>query len=134
MGRANIKSGDEPIKYPMVNSMAINLNILGMFMKNRIVGKKYCSLVITIHGHGPLYWKTKLFKKRTYPKHLRGSMHHSMVFSFSTGERDNVLFFTPPRDKVPANECAIPRNRFLITMIICIARVRVGLHAKMTVL
>ena len=45
-----------------------------------------------------------------------------------------MLFFTPPSDKVPANECAVPKNRFLITTIACIARVRVGLSAKMTVL
>ena len=55
MGRANIRSGDEPIKYSMPNSMDINLNMLGTFIKSRIVGKKDCSLVITIHGHGTLY-------------------------------------------------------------------------------
>ena len=50
-GRANIRSGDEPIKYPMMNSMAINLDMLGTFMKSRIVGKTCYSFVITIHGH-----------------------------------------------------------------------------------
>ena len=45
-----------------------------------------------------------------------------------------MLFLTPPCDKVPANECAIPRNRFSITTIACIARVRVGLHTKIIVL
>ena len=51
MGRANITSGDKLVKYPMANSMEINLDMLGMFMKIRIVGKKDFSLVITIHGH-----------------------------------------------------------------------------------
>ena len=118
----------------MLNSVTINLDMLGTFMKSNIVGKKDCSLVITIHGHSTKYWKTKLLKKTTYSKHLRGSMHHSMVFSFGTGERDNMLFFTPPRDKVPANEWAIPINRILITTIACISRVRVGLYVKITAL
>ena len=55
MGRANIRSGDEPVKYSMANSMTINLNMLGTFMTSRIVGKKDCRLVITIHGHDTLY-------------------------------------------------------------------------------
>ena len=55
MGRANIRSGDEPYKYSMANSLAINLDMLGAFMKSRIVGNKDFSLVITIHGHGTLY-------------------------------------------------------------------------------
>ena len=58
-----MRSGDEPIKYPMTNSMAINLDFFGAFMKSRIFGKKDCILVITIHGHGTLYRKTKLLKK-----------------------------------------------------------------------
>ena len=58
-----MRSGDEPIKCLMANSMTISLDVFGAFMKNRIVGKKYCSLVITRHGHGTLYWKTKLLKK-----------------------------------------------------------------------
>ena len=52
-----MRCDDEPVKYPMVNSMTTNLDV---FMKNRIVGKKDCSLIITIHEHGTLYWKTKL--------------------------------------------------------------------------
>ena len=63
MGRANIRNGDELAKYSMVNSMATNLDLLGMFMKSRIIGKKDCSFVITIHGHGTLYSKTKLLDK-----------------------------------------------------------------------
>ena len=127
MGRANIRSGDELVKYVMPNSIEINLDMLGTFMKSRIVGKKDCCLVITIHEHDTFYWKTKLLKKRKYPKHFRGSMHNSIVFNFGTKETDNMLFFTPPRDKVRANECAVPRNRFSITTIACITRIRVGL-------
>ena len=55
MGRADIRSSDETIRYSMVNNMAINLNMLGMFMKSKIVGKKDCGLVITIYGHDTLY-------------------------------------------------------------------------------
>ena len=55
MGRANIRSGDELVKYPMTNSMTMNLDMLGMFIKGRIIDKKDCSLVITIHGHVTLY-------------------------------------------------------------------------------
>ena len=53
MERANLRSGDEPIKYSMINSVTINLNMLGRFMNIRIVGKKDCSLVITIMGMEP---------------------------------------------------------------------------------
>ena len=127
-------SDDEPIKYPTTNYVEINLDMLGTFMKSRIVDKKDCSLVITKHGHDTLYWKSKLLKKRTYPQHLTGSMHHSTVFSFDTREKDNMLFFTPPHDKVPANERAVHRNIFLITTIVCIARIKDGFHVKMTVL
>ena len=136
MGRANKRSDDEPIQYLMTNSVTINLNMFGMFMKSRILGKKDYILIITIHGHGTMYWKTKLLKKRTYPKHLRRSIHHSTVFSFGTRERerDNVFFFTSPLDKVPTNECTVSKYRFSITMIACIDRVKVGLHENMTVL
>ena len=117
----------------MTNSMTINLDVFGVFMKSMNVGNKDYNLVITIHGHGTLYWKTKLLMKWTYPRHLRGSMHHSMLFSFSTRKKDNVLLLTPPRDKVPANKCAVPENTYPITTITCIAKVRVGLHVKMIV-
>ena len=62
MGRANIRSGDEPVKYLMVNSMTVNLDMLGMFIKIEIAGKKDCSLVITIHGHDP--YTGKIISKR----------------------------------------------------------------------
>ena len=41
MGSANMRSGDEPIKYLMVNSKTINLNVFGEFMKSNFVSKKY---------------------------------------------------------------------------------------------
>ena len=129
---ANIRSGDKLVKYLMTKSMPINLDMLGMFKKSRIVGKKDYSLVIIIHGHGTLYWKMKLLKKRTYQSILE-EVCIIAWYSASTVERDNVLFFTPSRDKVPTNECVVPRNRFLITTIACIARVIVGLHAKIIV-
>ena len=56
-------SPHEPIKNLMANSIVINLNVFGAFMKSRIVGNKDCNLVITIHGHGTLYCKAKLLKK-----------------------------------------------------------------------
>ena len=40
MGRTYIRSGNEPIKYLMANNMAINFDMLGAFMKSRIVGKR----------------------------------------------------------------------------------------------
>ena len=46
-----MRSGNEPIKYLMVNSMTINLDVFGDFMKSNIVSKKDYSLIITIHGH-----------------------------------------------------------------------------------
>ena len=55
MVKAYMRSGDELVKYPMTNSMVINLDVFGAFMKCRIVGKKDCSLVITIHGHDTMY-------------------------------------------------------------------------------
>ena len=96
MGRANIRIGGEPVKYLIANSMAINLDMLSMFMKSRIVGKKDCSLVIIVHGHGTLYLKTNHIKKSMYPKHLRGSIHHNMVFSFDTEERERqcLVFYS----------------------------------------
>ena len=44
-----MRSGDEPVKYPMMNSMITNHDVFGAFMKSRIIGKKNGSLVITIH-------------------------------------------------------------------------------------
>ena len=62
-----MKSDDKPIKYLMTNSMTINLNVFGAFMKIKIVGKKDCSLVITIHGHGTLIRvKTWLLNAQIY--------------------------------------------------------------------
>ena len=59
-------------------------------------------------------------------------MYQSMVFGYGTRERDNFLLLNPLDGKVPTNQCVVPRNRFLINMIACIAGVKVGLHAKMT--
>ena len=58
MGRANIRSGDETIKYLMANSMAINLDMLGMFMKSRIVGNKK---IIVCDGYYVAYKPITLF-------------------------------------------------------------------------
>ena len=79
-------------------------------------------------------WACSFLRKRTYPKHLRGILHHGTIFNFNARETDNVLFLTLSCDKVPTNKWAVPRNRFSITMIACIAKVRVVLHAKMTML
>ena len=50
-----MRSGDEPFKYSMANNMTINIDVLSMLMKSRIVGKKKCGLLVTIHGHGTSY-------------------------------------------------------------------------------
>ena len=42
---------DKPDKYLIANSMTINLNVFGAFMKSKNVGKKDYILVFTIHGH-----------------------------------------------------------------------------------
>ena len=49
-----MRNDDEPVKYVMANSMTINLNVFGVFIKCMIVGKKNCHLVITIHEHNTL--------------------------------------------------------------------------------
>ena len=43
-----MQSCDKTIKYLMVNSMSINIDVFDTFMKRKIVGKKYYNLVITI--------------------------------------------------------------------------------------
>ena len=53
-----MRSGDELVKYPMTNNMTKNLDVFGAFMKSKIFGKKDFRLVIAIHGHETLYWKT----------------------------------------------------------------------------
>ena len=63
MRRANIRSGDELVKYMMVNSIQINLDVFSTLKKSRIIDKKDWTLVITLHRHDTMYWKTKLLKK-----------------------------------------------------------------------
>ena len=60
-------------------------------------------------------------------------MCHSIVFNFGIEERDYVLVLSLSCDKVPTSKCVVPKNRFPIATIACIARVIVGLHTKMTV-
>ena len=127
-----MRSGAEAIKYPMMNNVAISLDLLGAFIKSRIVSVRDGSLAIIICEHGPLYQKAELLKKLKCPKYLEGSMHHSTLFGFNTGEGDNMLLFTLPRHKVFASQCEISINRLQIITISPLPRVRVGLHAKMT--
>ena len=50
-----MRSGDEPVKYSMANSVTINLYVFFVSMNSQIVGKNDCILVIKIYGHGTLY-------------------------------------------------------------------------------
>ena len=44
-----------------------------------------------------------------------------------------MLLLAPPCEKILTNEGVIIRSRFLVSLITCIARYKVGLHAKIIV-
>ena len=54
--RSRNKSG----KNSITDGMAVNLNMFGAFVKGWIVGDEDGGLVVAIHWHSFLYWKTKL--------------------------------------------------------------------------
>ena len=57
-----MRYGDESRENRVMNSMAVDLNTLGAFMKGRIIRNEDESLVFIIHRQSLLHQKTKLIK------------------------------------------------------------------------
>ena len=57
-----MRYGHESRENLVMNSMAVNLNTLGAFMKGRIILNEDESLVFIIHWQSLLHQKTKLIK------------------------------------------------------------------------
>src|SRR5271168_5575565 len=83
----------------VANEVMTNINMFRTRGDSGIVGQRTSTLIIRKKGKRTRNRKRKKSKKDANPKGFFKSMGHGIVFSFSRGERDRLLFNRRPRNE-----------------------------------
>ena len=83
----------------MTNEVTVDLNVLGVLMKNIIMGNVNSTMIITVNRSTSGLGSTHVSQEPAKPEEFRGGIGESTVLSFSTGMSNNKLFLAMSRDK-----------------------------------
>lgn len=83
---------DEIAQIFITNKMAINLNMLGSLMKNKIFNNPNGTFIIVMKRCEDLLRKSKIKEQSTKPDYFRTSSKHGTIFRFSGRFGNFVLF------------------------------------------
>ena len=80
----------------LVNDVAIDLNVLGVFMEDIIMSNVDSITIVTIKRNGSGLWSIHV---RQEPDKLAGGASKGTVLNLSIGTGNNILLHATPRDK-----------------------------------
>ena len=83
----------------MTNEVTIDLNVLGVLMKNIIMGNVNSTMIVTVNKSTGGLGSTHISQEPTKPEEFSGGFVENTVFNFSIGTSNNGLFLATPRDK-----------------------------------
>ena len=90
---------DETTTKLFTNEMAVNLDVFGAFMENKILGNVEHSLVVVVKVHGRRMRNSDVGEQRTEPSQFTRSRGHGTVFSFGRRTGDSGFFLDTPRNR-----------------------------------
>ena len=83
----------------LASVVAVNLNVLGVFMKDIIMSNVDSTMIVTIKRSDKGLWSIHFSQEPAKPDKLACDIGKGMVLNLSTGTRNNILLLDTPRDK-----------------------------------
>jgi hypothetical protein len=96
MASRDVSYGDDLSTEFFTDKVAINVNMLRLFVKNGVGSKVKGCLIVTKELHGLRMRNPKRLKKHLEPKEFTSGCCHSSVFSFSGRAGNSVLLLGSP--------------------------------------
>ena len=116
----------------VLNVMTINLNVLRTLMESGISSDEDSGLIITMHRHWRGRRDVEIVEKLSKPYPLMHSLSHSPILKLRARAWYYLLFPWFPSDEVTSNICAIACSRFIISLVTCMPRLKIGFDTEMT--
>ena len=83
----------------LASNVAVDLNVLGVFMEYIIINNVDSTTIVTIKRSGNGLWSIHVSQEPAKPDKLTGGVGKGMILSLSTGMGNHILLLTTPRDK-----------------------------------
>ena len=83
----------------LASDVAVDLNVLGVFMEGIIMSNINSTTIVTIKRSGSGLWSIHVSQEPAKPDKLTDGVGKGMILSLSTGTENHILLLTTPRDK-----------------------------------
>ena len=83
----------------LASDVAIDLNMLGMFVEDIIMSNVDSTTIVTIKRSGNRLRSIHVSQELAKPNKLASGVGKGMILSLSTGTRNHILLLAAPRDK-----------------------------------
>ena len=80
----------------LVSDVAVDLNVLGAFMKDIIMNNVDSTTIVTIKRSGNGLWSIHVNQELTKPNKLVGGVGKSIILSLNTRTENHILLLTTP--------------------------------------
>ena len=83
----------------LASDVAVDLNMLGAFVKDIIMSNVNSTTIITIKRSGSGLWSIYVSQEPAKPNKLTSGVGKGMILNLSTGTGNHILLLAMPRDK-----------------------------------
>ena len=83
----------------LASHVAIDLNVLGVFMEDIIMSNVDSTMIVTIKRSGSGLWSIHVSQELEKPNKLTSGVSKGTILSLSTGTGNHILLLATPRDK-----------------------------------
>ena len=89
------------ISFPemMASDVAVDLNVLGVFIEDIIMSNVDSTTIVTIKRSGSELWSIHVSQEPAKPNKLTSGVGKGTILSLSTGTGNHILLLAVPRDK-----------------------------------
>jgi len=79
-----------------MSHMAINFNVLGVFMEDIIMSNINSTTIITIKRNFSELWSIQVSQEPSKPEKLTSDANKGTILSYSVGMKNNILLLATP--------------------------------------
>ena len=83
----------------LASDVAVDLNMLGAFVKDIIMSNVNSTTIITIKRSGSGLWSIHVSQEPAKPNKLTSGVNKGTILSLNTGMRNHILLLAEPQDK-----------------------------------
>ena len=106
----------------LASVVAVNLNVLGVFMKDIIMSNVDSTMIVTIKRSDKGLWSIHFSQELAKLDKFAG-VSKGMILGLSTGTGNHILLLATPRDKRSTQQKTETCDRALISWITCPVRI-----------